>query len=128
MSEKSDDMRSMWRSVLSYIKLQVENLRLLSTEKSAILMSTCVVAAVLGILAAFAFFFISIGLVFLLATVLPVFWCFMIMGGIYVLLGVVVYLLRTPLVTDPIARWLSRLFLDNPDAIHHSESTPPKSK
>ena len=90
MSEKSDDMRSMWRSVLSYIKLQVENLRLLSTEKSAILMSTCVVAAVLGILAAFAFFFISIGLVFLLATVLPVFWCFMIMGGIYLLLGVVV--------------------------------------
>ncbi len=123
MSERSDEMRSVWKAILTYLKLQIENIRLVSTEKSAILMSTAVVAAILGILLAFALFFISIGLVLLLATVLPVFWCFMIMGGIYILVGVGVYLMRTTLVTDPIARFLSRLFLDEPAADKNNHKT-----
>ena len=120
MSEKSDEMRSVWKAVLTYLKLQIENIRLVSTEKSAILLSTGVVAAILGIMLAFALFFISIGLV--LATALPIFWCFMIMGGIYILLGVTLYLMRTTLITDPIARFLSRLLLDEPDADKQQKS------
>ena len=122
MSEKSDEMRSVWKVVLTYLKLQIENIRLVSTEKSAILLSTGVVAAILGIMLAFALFFISIGLVLLLATALPIFWCFMIMGGIYILLGVTRYLMRTTLITDPIARFLSRLLLDEPDADKQQKS------
>lgn len=122
MSEKSDEMRSVWKAVLTYLKLQIENIRLVSTEKSAILLSTGVVAAILGIMLAFALFFISIGLVLLLATALPIFWCFMIMGGIYILLGVTLYLMRTTFITDPIARFLSRLLLDEPDADKQQKS------
>lgn len=123
MSEKTEEMRSVWKAMLTYLKLQIENLKLVSTEKSAILMSTCVVAAVFGILMAFALLFISIGLVLLLATALPVFWCFMIMGGVYILAGIIVYLMRTTLVTDPIARFLSRLFLDEPDTENNHKTT-----
>lgn len=115
MSEKNDIVQSAWRDLLTYLKLRLENLKLVSTEKSAILMSTCVVALVLGIMLAFALLFISIGLVLLLATAIPVFWCFMIMGAVYILLAVVVYCCRTSLVTDPIARFMSRLLLDRPD-------------
>ncbi len=116
-------MRSVWKAMLTYLKLQIENLKLVSTEKSAILMSTCVVAVVFGILMAFALLFISIGLVLLLATALPVFWCFIIMGGVYIVAGIIVYFMRTTLVTNPIARFLSRLFLDEPNAENDNKNT-----
>lgn len=122
MSDNSDIVQSAWRDLLAYLKLRLENLKLVSTEKSAILMSACVVAAVLGIMLAFALLFISIGLVLLLATAIPGFWCFMIMGAVYVVLALVVYCCRQTLVTDPIARFMSRLLLDHPDAEDHAST------
>lgn len=116
MSESTDKVQSAWRDLLAYLKLRLENLKLVSTEKSAILMSTCVVAAIIAVMLAFALLFLSIGLVLLLATTMPVFWCFMIMGGFYVALALVVYCCRTSLITDPIARFMSRLLLDRPDS------------
>jgi hypothetical protein len=114
MSETSDEIRTLWQLVRKYLKLQLENFRLVSTEKSAILISSGVVALIIGFLLAVALLFFSVGLVFLLAKVLPVFWCFIIIGLIYVVLGVIVFVMRNALITNPIARFLSRLFLDDP--------------
>lgn len=85
----------------------------MSIEKATVLFSQGIMGVLLVILCACAFFFISIALVLILAQVLPVMWCFLIMGGVYLLLGLAVYIFRQPLLTDPIARFLSRLFLDN---------------
>lgn len=114
MIPQSDELRLTWRTLRKYIRLQIEHARIVSTEKSAMLLSTGVLLAALAVFGACAMLFISIGLVFLLATVMPLFWCFMIMGGVYILLGVVLFLVRRRLIEDPIARFLSRLFLDNP--------------
>jgi hypothetical protein len=115
MSETSKEIRTLWQLVRKYLKLQLENFRLVSTEKTAILISSGVVALIIGFLLAVALLFFSVGLVFLLAKVLPVFWCFTIIGMIYVILGVIVFAVRNTLITDPIARFLSRLFLDAPN-------------
>jgi hypothetical protein len=115
MSETSEEIRTLWQLVRKYLKLQLENFRLVSTEKTAILISSGVVALIIGFLLAVALLFFSVGLVFLLAKVLPVFWCFIIIGMIYVILGVIVFAVRNTLITDPIARFLSRLFLDAPN-------------
>lgn len=115
MSERNDDLKVSWANVREWGKLYFENLRLLSIEKATVLFSQGIMGVLLVILCACAFFFISIALVLILAQVLPVMWCFLIMGGVYLLLGLAVYIFRKPLLTDPIARFLSRLFLENPE-------------
>ncbi|MFG6382235.1 MAG: phage holin family protein [Muribaculum sp.] len=115
MSERNDDLKASWANVREWGKLYFENLRLLSIEKATVLFSQGIMGVLLVILCACAFFFISIALVLILAQVLPVMWCFLIMGGVYLLLGLAVYIFRKPLLTDPIARFLSRLFLENPE-------------
>jgi len=113
MSERNEDMKASWANMREWGKLYFENLKLLSIEKATVLFSLGIMGVLLVILCACAFFFISIALVLILAQVLPVMWCFLIMGGVYLLLGLAVYIFRQPLLTDPIARFLSRLFLDN---------------
>lgn len=112
----NEELKDSWRSTKEYLKLYIENIRLLSTEKMTILMSKMALAGVLAMLALVAFFFISMGLVFLLGEVLPIMWAFLIMGGVYIVIGLVVVLFNKQLFVDPIARFLSRLFLDEPDS------------
>ena len=112
MSDQKDDLRATWANALAWGKLYVENLKLLSIEKAVILLSHGAMAALLLLLGVIAFFFISIALVLLLAQVLPVMWCFLIMGAFYIVLGVVAVLLRRTIFIDPISRFVSRLFLD----------------
>ena len=113
MSERNEDMKASWANMREWGKLYFENLKLLSIEKATVLFSQGIMGVLLVILCACAFFFISIALGLILEQVLPVMWCFLIMGGVYLLLGLAVYIFRQPLLTDPIARFLSRLFLDN---------------
>jgi len=113
MSERNEDMKASWANMREWGKLYFENLKLLSIEKATVLFSQGIMGVLLVILCACAFFFISIALVLILAQVLPVMWCFLFMGGVYLLLGLAFYIFRQPLLTDPIARFLSRLFLDN---------------
>ena len=58
-------------------KLYLENLKLLSIEKSTVLFGHAALAGVLAVLSIIAFFFISLALVFLLAQVLPLMWSFL---------------------------------------------------
>ena len=113
-NQNNEELKASWKSAVEFLKLYAENIRLLSTEKMTILMSKGALVGVLSMLALIAFFFISMGLVFLLGEVLPIMWSFIIMGGVYIVLGVVAVLFNKQLFVDPIARFLSRLFLDEP--------------
>ena len=117
MSEynESDSLRSAWRNARAYVQLYARNLKLLSIEKTTLLLSGAALAFMLLLLVIIAFFFISIGLILVLAEVLPLMWCFIIMGGVYLVLALLAFVLRRSLFTDPIARFISRLFIDNPD-------------
>lgn len=107
-----EEFRKAFADAKEWGKLYLENLKLLSIEKTTVLLSHGAMAVLLLLLGVCAFLFISIALVLLLAQVLPVMWCFMIMGGVYILLAGVAILFRKALFIDPIARFLSRLFLD----------------
>ncbi len=121
MSEQKDDLKSTWYNVLALGKLYFENLKLLSIEKTTVLLSHGAMAILLLMLGVIAFFFISIALVLLLARVLPVMWCFLIMGCFYLVLGLLAVLFRRTLFIDPIARFMSRLFLDSAPHVHKKE-------
>lgn len=112
MGEQKEDYRKTLSNAKEWGKLYIENLKLLSIEKATVMLSHAAMAGLLLLLGVCAFFFISIALVLLLGQVLPVMWCFLIMGGVYILLGVLALIFRRTLFIDPIARFLSRLFLD----------------
>lgn len=117
----NEELKATWKSTVEFLKLYVENFRLLSTEKMTILMSKGALAGVVAMLALIAFFFISMGLVYLLGEVLPIMWAFIIMGGVYILLAILALLFRRQLFVDPIARFLSKLFLDAPESETHKK-------
>lgn len=81
MGEQNDELRRTLANAKEWGKLYVENLKLLSIEKTTVLLSHGAMAVLLLLLGVCAFFFISIALVLLLAQVLPVMWCFLIMGA-----------------------------------------------
>ena len=117
-NQTNDDLKTSWRSAVAYLNLLIENIRLLSTEKLTILMSKGALVGVLAIFGIIAFFFISIGLVFLLGEVISVMWAFMIMGGVYILLALLALVFSKQLFVDPMARFLSRLFLQVVEGIY----------
>ena len=110
MGVQNDDLRSSISNMKIWGKLYLENLKLLSIEKSTVLFGH----AVLAVLSIIAFFFISLALVFLLAQVLPLMWSFLIMGGVYIIAGVVAVIFRNTLFINPICRFMTRLFLAPP--------------
>lgn len=118
MSENNANLQAVWRRVREIGSLYLENLRLTSTEKATILISNAVVAMIMGVFLAAATLFISFGLMELVAQVLPKFWSLMIVGAFYILLALGIFMLRKPLIMNPIARFLSRLFLDPPVSLH----------
>ena len=124
MGEQNDDLRKTLANAKEWGKLYIENLKLLSIEKTTVLLSHGAMAVLLLLLGVCAFFFISIALVLLLAQVLPEMWCFLIMGGVYLVIAVIAMIFRKPLFIDPIARFLSRLFLD--PLPHHNNTTDKK--
>lgn len=126
MGEQNDDLRKTLANAKEWGKLYIENLKLLSIEKTTVLLSHGAMAVLLLLLGVCAFFFISIALVLLLAQVLPEMWCFLIMGGVYLLIAGVAMILRKQLFIDPIARFLSRLFLD--PLPHQNNTTTKKSE
>jgi hypothetical protein len=116
MAEQKNEFIQSWRQLKELWRLYIENIKLLSIEKMTILLSYGVMGALLIFFGAFALLFISVAIVLVLAQVIPLMWCFLIMGGIYLLLGVVMFLSRRSLFLDPIARFLSKLFLEHPDS------------
>ena len=115
MISGNDEFGYSWKNIKAYGQLFVENLRLASTEKLTILLSSTALAGILGLILMIAFFFISAALVFLLAQVLPLMWSLLLMGAVYIVLGVLVVIFRKQLLIDPIARFMSRLFLEAPE-------------
>lgn len=115
--EETGTLSATWQQARAYMLLYARHLKLLSVEKATLLLSGTALAFMLLLLVIIAFFFISVGLILMLSEVIPLMWSFVIMGGVYLLMALLAYLLRRQLFTDPIARFVSRLFIDNPN--HH---------
>ncbi|MDE5669515.1 MAG: hypothetical protein K2I24_08265, partial [Duncaniella sp.] len=83
----------------------------LASEKLTVLLSMIGLALVCFALASIIIFLISLGLMLLLAKSTGLFGACMIMAGIYAMILAAAILLRRQLIIDPIARFISHLFL-----------------
>ena len=114
MLSENNELNSSLKNIKAYGKLIIENLRLVSTEKTTILLSSAALAVMLGLIVVIVFFFLSIAVVLLLANWMPLMYSFVAVGGFFLLMGLLLFLMRKPLIVNPVARFMSRLFLEPP--------------
>lgn len=110
----TDSYKPLFESIKRLVRLRLEGAKLAATDKASVLMSTVALFIIVAILAACIFLFCSLALIHLMATAIPLMWAYLIMGGFYILLLVVLIALRHSLIFNPVARFLSRLFLTPP--------------
>ena len=93
--------------------LYLDNAKLIAAEKLTLLVSAGVMLLVSLVLGIFGLAFLSGACIELLALMLPVWACYLILGGGFLLMIVVVAMLKTRLIVNPISRFISRLVYDD---------------
>lgn len=95
--------------------LHLDYARLTATEKLTIILSTMAIYSVVAVFATLALVFITLGVGHLLATTIAPHFAYLIVAGFYVIVLSVLFVLRKKLFINPIARFVSKLFLDPPE-------------
>lgn len=96
-------------------KLYIESGKLTLTEALTRILSAALITFVCLSLVIIALAFISFGVIDALSQALGPIWAYLIVGGFYILLIVMLIVFRRTLVINPIARFLSKIILANPD-------------
>lgn len=110
----SNNNNGLMAAISRYVKLLIEDTRLGLAEKLTRLLSAIAVSAVIVILAIVAMVFVSIGISYLLTSVLSPVWSFLTVAAFYVVVIAVFVALKRQLVVDPIARFISSLLVEPP--------------
>lgn len=109
--DMSKKVNSIKMSVFRLGKLYINYAKLTVSERLTLLLSAGIVMLVCIILGVFALAFFADAICIWLATALPLGVSYAIMGGIYLLLAAIIFLLRKPLVVNPIAKFISKLMM-----------------
>lgn len=106
---KFDSVKSSLRRIVS---LYIENAKLTAAEKLTLVLSTAVLFVAMFTLTTIALAFGAVALLHLLELALSPIAAASIMTGLFILLAMLIFLLRKPLVVNPTARFISRLIMD----------------
>lgn len=102
----------LWDEVKKYLTLQIDYAKLTAVEKLVVLLSAIALATVLMILGACVMFYLSFAIVYMLVDAIGCVWgAYLIVSGLFVVLAIVVFALRKQLILDPVAKFLTKLFL-----------------
>ena len=117
--EKIAELTQLVREVREYVDLRLELARFDLTAKAIRLLSALCLGVILLMVVAVAFLFVSFSLVQALhewlqseAT------AYLLVGGAYLMLAAIVYLLRRRLIYQPMARFIGHLFLKKDQPTH----------
>lgn len=94
--------------------MYISNAQLTLAEKTTVLMSTIAIAFMVLLLSVVALLFIVIGIANWLESYIEPFWTFFIVAGVFLLMMAVLVIFRVKLVYNPIARFISKLFVNPP--------------
>lgn len=118
MSENGKTGKSYYRQLYDNVKrlvsLHIDYARLTATEKLTIILSTIAIYSLVVIFSTLALVFLTLGVGHLLATTIAPHFAYLIVAGFYIVVLAVLVLLRKKLFVNPIARFLSKLFLEPP--------------
>ena len=104
-------MKSIVTEIKEWLTVELEYMKLTAAEKISVLVSSLILVIVLFIVFMVVLIVFAFALVDLFNLFMPHALACVTVGGIYLLLLGVLYLLRTPLVYNPIAKLITKLFL-----------------
>ncbi len=102
--------------VRDWVSLYLENARLTAAEKLSLLLSAIALYSLAMMLGMVALVFITMGIANLLAAYIAPFWTYLIIGGVFVAMTVILFIFRCQLLINPIARFISRLIVKEPES------------
>lgn len=105
------------------VGLEVDNAKLLVTEKLTLLLGRITLVAVCFVVCTCALIFLSMSVSDWLLRSLEPCWTYLIVGGFYIVLAAICAICRRTLITDPIARYISRVILDPPACKDSNKNT-----
>ena len=111
----TDELKELVTQGINWAKLEVEYLKLTAAEKMIILVSMMVISIVvlLLLLPAIMMFLFALAQVFI--DFMPVAVAYVCVGGIVIMLLGLLVLFRKHLVINPVAKFISKVLLDNVD-------------
>lgn len=109
-----NSISSLAESLKKLGKLYMENARYTAAEKITILLSAVMMFLIVYLLAIIILVFLVLGLAETLNASLSPFWVYLAVSGLFTLLLGVLYALRIKLVYNPVARFISKLFINPP--------------
>lgn len=113
------DNRSSFRQIFEegkkYLTLQFDYVKLTATEKISLIGSMTLVLILALIFMTGAMFYLSFALVYLMEPYIGLMWSYAVLAGIALLCAVVVIVFRTPLIINPITRFLTKVLLSDHD-------------
>lgn len=112
-SKPIDELKSSVTNFKEWLTLEVEYLKLTAAEKVSILLSTVILLLLLFIVGLVVMIVFAFALVDLFNLFMPHALACVTVGGIFLLLVGLLYLLRNPLVVSPITKLITKLFLSS---------------
>jgi hypothetical protein len=114
MSSFFNNITSISNDVVEYINLQKDLVKLQITEKSTDIISNVITYIILAIVGIFALMCLTVGGAMAINELFNNSYAgFLIVAGIYILLGIIIYVSRKALITDKIADALANILIND---------------
>lgn len=114
LNEKPNSFQAVYDSIRRLLTLQLDYARLTVAEKFTVLLSAIAFYSMAVALASLVLIFLSIGFGHLLVGTALGRFAYFIVAGMYIVLLVLLFIMRKQLIINPIARFMSRLFVEPP--------------
>lgn len=114
-SRQTSAYMSLWQSLQRLFNLEVDNAKMLITEKLTVLTARLAVCFVVFVVGTCTLIFASMGVADILLEDLPPRWTYLIIAGFYALVMIILIAFRRRVFINPIARFMSRVILDPPE-------------
>ncbi|MBD5196234.1 MAG: phage holin family protein [Muribaculaceae bacterium] len=112
MKEKlTDEIKDLLMQGKEWARLEVEYAKLTFAEKVTVLMSTLIIGAICLLMGMVVLIMLAFSLVELFKLMMAPALAYLTVAGIICVLALAIYLLRRPLMLNPIARFLTRLII-----------------
>lgn len=114
-SKPKTNTQKLYDNVKRLVMLHIDYARLTAAEKLTIILSTMAIYALVVMFSTLSLVFLTLGVGHLLATTIAPHFAYLIVAGFYVVVLVLLMVFRKKLFINPIARFLSKLFLNPPE-------------
>lgn len=108
----TDEIKDLFSQGRDWVKLEIEYAKLTVAEKFTILASAMIIGAVCLLMGMVVLVLLALALVEVFKLLMAPGFAYLSVAGIICLLILLLYLLRNPILLNPIARFITRLFIN----------------